>query len=403
MERPLTWLWQRRLILLGALLGLGLFVTEAWVNTSAFQSRDWLDHWSPADTLSFWARLSLLVLPALLGVYADRLLRAAQRRADNAVVPLQPSFSLAAAAFESTDQGVFVTDRSHRIVSVNPAFLESSGFSKQEVVGKHLLDLKSDRHNEAFYQNIFSSLKDRGRWRGEAWNRRRDGVNYPVWQTVSPIHDPDKGNVTHYVFVFSDISPIKRHQANKDLLAYHDPLTGLPNRLVLGERLDHALRVRARLKSPIALLFLDLDGFKAVNDTYGHRSGDQLLQAVAQRLHATLRDGDTVARFGGDEFVVLVESCDSRSGIMRVAEKIIEQITQPLQLGDSSITVQTSIGIAVGPTDGADSATLIQAADQAMYNAKTRAGSCYSFYEETRGAGSQTDVTQLTQCFPHAL
>lgn len=403
MDRTMTWLWHRRLILLGALLGLGLFITETWVNASAFATQDWLDQLSRADTPTFWARLSLVVLPAAFGVYAHRLLRAAQQSAENAVTPQQPSFNLAAAAIESTDQGVFVTDRNHRIVSVNPAFLEITGFSRKEVLGKNLLDLKSDRHNEAFYDNIFSTLADRGRWQGEAWNRRRDGGNFPVWQTVSPIHDADKGNVTHYVFAFSDISPIKRHQANKDALAYHDPLTGLPNRLMLDERLDHALRVRARLKSPVALLFLDLDGFKAINDTHGHRGGDQLLQAVAQRLQSILRDGDTVARFGGDEFVVLVESCDCRSGIMRVAEKIIEQVTQPLQVDRSSIAVQTSIGIAVGPTDGADSATLIQAADQAMYNAKTHAGSCYSFYEQTRSAGSRSRVTPLTKCYPHAL
>ena len=298
----------------------------------------------------------------------------------------EEKLNLTAAVFESTDQGVIIIDRRHSIVSVNPAFITLTGYTLDEVKGKNLLFLKSSRHNEAFYDNIRLSLEKKGFWKGEIWSRRKNGEIYPSWYTISPIYNTDTGKLTHYVSIFSDITPIKRQQANVDLLAYHDPLTGLPNRLMLTERLEHALSVLARLNTQVALLFFDLDGFKDINDTLGHTVGDSLLQAVAGRLQSVLRDGDTVARFGGDEFVILTESCESRAGLARVAEKIIDGVSQPVQIDGQEIVVQTSVGIAIGPDDGSDSQTLIQSADKAMYQAKTHKGSHYCFYQESRAA-----------------
>jgi diguanylate cyclase (GGDEF)-like protein/PAS domain S-box-containing protein len=296
----------------------------------------------------------------------------------------EEKLNLTAAVFESTDQGVIIIDRKHCIVSVNPAFITLTGYTLDEVKGKNLLFLKSSRHNEAFYDNIWRSLENKGSWKGDIWSIRKNGETYPSWHTISPIYDSDTGKLTRYVSIFSDITPIKQQQANVDSLAYHDPLTGLPNRLLLTERLEHALSVLARLNTQVALLFFDLDGFKDINDTLGHTVGDSVLQAVAGRMQSVLRDGDTVARFGGDEFVILTESCESRAGLERVAEKIIKAVSQPIRVDEREIMVQTSVGIAVGPADGSDSQTLVRAADQAMYRAKAHKGSHYCFYHAIR-------------------
>lgn len=304
----------------------------------------------------------------------------------------EEKLNLTAAIFESTDQGVIIIDRKHCIVSVNPAFITLTGYTLDEAKGKNLLFLKSSRHNEAFYDNIWRSLEKKGFWKGDIWNCRKNGEIYPSWHTISPVYNSDTGKLTHYVSIFSDITPIKRQQANVDLLAYHDPLTGLPNRLMLTERLEHALSVLARLNTQVALLFFDLDGFKDINDTLGHTVGDSLLQMVAVRMQSVLRDGDTVARFGGDEFVVLTESCESRAGLEQVAEKIIKAVSQPLQFNEQEIEVQTSVGVAVAPADGTDSQTLIKAADQAMYRAKAHKGSHCCFHDEI----VETDVAIST-------
>jgi len=296
----------------------------------------------------------------------------------------EEKLNLTAAVFESTDQGVIIIDRKHCIISVNPAFIMLTGYTLEEVKGKNLLFLKSSRHNEAFYDNIWRSLDKKGFWKGDIWSRRKNGEVYPSWHTISPIYNNDTGKLTHYVSIFSDITPIKQQQANADLLAYHDPLTGLPNRLLLTERLEHALSVLARLNTQVALLFFDLDGFKDINDTLGHNVGDALLQALASRMQSALRDGDTVARFGGDEFVILTESCESLTGLERVAEKIIAEVSRPVHVDGREIMVQVSVGISVGPADGTDSETLIESADKAMYQAKTHKGSHFCFYDDPR-------------------
>ncbi len=294
---------------------------------------------------------------------------------------------LAAAVFKYTSQGIVIFDKSHCIVSVNPAFTVHTGYIQDEVKGKNLLQLKSSRHNEAFYENIWQSLEKKGSWEGEIWNCCKNGESYPSWHTISSIYNARTGKLSHYVSVFSDMSPIKREHANVDLLAYHDPLTGLPNRLLFTDRLQHALSVLPRLDTQVALLFFDLDGFKSINDTMGHAVGDSLLQAVANRMQSALRDGDTVARFGGDEFVVLTESCGSRAGLGRVAEKIINEMSRPVQIGEQSVVVQASVGIAIAPADGTDCQVLVQAADRAMYQAKAHEGGHFCFYDEISQPG----------------
>jgi diguanylate cyclase (GGDEF)-like protein len=183
--------------------------------------------------------------------------------------------------------------------------------------------------------------------------------------------------------MFSDISALKRQQANLGHLAYHDPLTGLPNRLMLVDRLEHALRSHIRNQMQLAVLFVDLDGFKAINDQLGHAIGDRLLQATAERFQSVLRSGDTLVRLGGDEFVIVIESCRSRAGIVRIAEKLIAVTAEPLRIEAHDIEVRGSIGIAIAPQDGKDPDEIVNAADQAMYRVKTeKGGGAYWFFDE---------------------
>lgn len=214
---------------------------------------------------------------------------------------------LAGVVFNSTKQAVMVTDRNNCIVSVNPAFTVITGYSAEEVFGKNPSHLKSGRHDVAFYQKLWMKIEENGYWEGELWDRRKNGEAYPSWQSISAVLD-ESDALTHYVSVFSDITSIEEYKRNLDYLAHHDPLTGLPNRLLFDDRVMHALERCAREGAELALLFMDLDGFKNINDSYGHAVGDCLLQTLARRLKELLRKEDTVARLGGDEFLILLES-----------------------------------------------------------------------------------------------
>lgn len=292
---------------------------------------------------------------------------------------------LAETVLESTHQAVVIFEKTRRrIVYANPAFVTTTGYAVDEIKGKSLRYFKSERHNNAFYQQIWRALEEKGTWFGEIWGCRKNGEVYPALHTISPIFESKLGHVTHYVSTFCDITAIKRQQANVGHLAYHDPLTGLPNRLMLVDRLEHALRTHIRNDTQLAVLFVDLDGFKGVNDTMGHAIGDRLLQTVAERLQTMLRSGDTVARLGGDEFVILAESCRSRGGIARIAEKAIEKIAQPLLIEQDSIKIQASIGIAIAPQDGKDANVILKAADQGMYRIKSRQGGDFCFFDELK-------------------
>jgi diguanylate cyclase (GGDEF)-like protein/PAS domain S-box-containing protein len=282
---------------------------------------------------------------------------------------------------ESTQQAVVILEKSHRrIVYVNPAFVTMTGYAVDEIKGRSLFDFRSSRHNTAFLKQIWRALEEKSYWTGEIWGRRRNGETYPALHTISSIFN-GRGQVTHYVSMFSDISALKRQQANLGYLAYHDSLTGLPNRMMLIDRLEHALRAHLRNKMQLAVLFIDLDGFKAINDTLGHAIGDQLLQVTAERFQSLLRSGDTVARLGGDEFVILIESCRSREGIVHIAEKLIATIAAPLHLDGHELEVRGSIGIAVAPQDGQGTDAIMAAADQAMYRVKTKQGNDFCFFD----------------------
>lgn len=287
---------------------------------------------------------------------------------------------LFSAVFENAAEGVMVTDADNRIVAVNEAFCGITGYAAEDVLGQTPRLLRSDRHDPTFYAGIWEAIQRSSRWQGEIWNRRRSGEVYPEWLSISVIRGPD-GAITHHVGVFTDISRLKQSQARLEFLAHHDGLTELPNRLLLGARLEHALDRARRQGQLVALVFLDLDRFKAVNDTFGHLAGDRLLQQVALRLRGCVRQDDTVARLAGDEFVLLLEGLTKPADAARVALKVLASLAAPIDVGPDQIAVTASIGIAVYPADGIDGTTLLSRADEALYRAKAEGRQTYAFYD----------------------
>ncbi|MES2129512.1 MAG: EAL domain-containing protein, partial [Pseudomonadota bacterium] len=286
---------------------------------------------------------------------------------------------LSATVLEHIADGVMVIDVSGRIVATNPAFTQITGYTEAEALGQDSSLTRSSRHDETFYQSLWKELVATGFWRGEIWNLRKNGELYLEWLTVSAVRD-NHGMCTHYVGVFSDITKVKESQEKLDHIAHHDPLTALPNRLLFHDRLHHAIQRAGREHQQLALLFIDLDRFKNVNDTLGHHVGDELLKHVAIALSSKLRDGDTLARLGGDEFIVLLEDIDGAFGAGHVAEKLMAMFEQPFIVSDYELFVTGSVGISVYPNDATDLNMLIRNADVAMYQAKARGRNGYQFY-----------------------
>ena len=285
---------------------------------------------------------------------------------------------LAAKVFEQSGEGIMITDARGNIVMVNQAIMDISGYSEADILGQNPRILASGRHDQAFYQGMWEAISRQGRWQGEVWNRRKDGSLYP--ELLSIIRVPDaKGEVSHYIGISSDITQHKAAQEHIQQLAHFDPLTGLPNRVLLGDRVSHALSEAQRNRTQLAILFVDLDHFKNVNDTLGHRIGDELLRSVATRLEATVREVDTVSRQGGDEFILILSDTGG-DGAAHVAEKLLETAARPYQVEGFELTLTLSIGIALYPTDGADFEALSKCADAAMYRAKHDGRNTYRFF-----------------------
>ncbi len=286
---------------------------------------------------------------------------------------------LAARVFEHAGEAIMVTDADNHIVKVNPAFTAITGYAAEEVLGETPSRFKSGRHDEAFYQAMWRSLAETDAWEGEIWDRRRDGVLYPKWLTISAMRD-QQGNLRHYVALFTDISERKSSEERIRHLAEHDNLTGLPNRSLLQDRLRQAMSRAEREHTRLALLFVDLDRFKLVNDSLGHAVGDALLVETAHRLQGTVRASDTVSRQGGDEFLVLLADIEQNEDAGRVAQKMLEALSEPCHLAGHELRITPSIGISLYPDDSTDMEKLIKSADIAMYQAKEGGRSSYQFY-----------------------
>ena len=281
--------------------------------------------------------------------------------------------------FRDASEGMLITNAQGAIIEVNHSFSEITGYAKEEVLGKNPKILNSGRQDQAFFLRMWQSLQDTGRWQGEIWNRRKSGDIYPEWLSISRI-DNREGKPHNYAAVFSDISSLKESERKLYHLAHHDPLTGLPNRLLMTARLEHALKQSSRNPTHLALMFIDLDRFKNVNDSYGHALGDQLLVNVARRLSSHLRSGDTIARIGGDEFVVLLEQLEQADQAAVLAQNCIDALAKPFAITGHEIFITPSIGIALFPEDGDDAETLLKHADIAMYRAKEDGRHRYSFF-----------------------
>ena len=294
----------------------------------------------------------------------------------------EESRRLAAAVFSCAREGIVVTDANGVILDVNPMFSEVTGYSHDECVGQSLRILKSGRHDLLFYEDMWRSLKNKYQWHGEIWNRRKNGEIYPEMLTISAVRGTD-GKTQQYVGLFSDISELKKYELQLEKLAHYDPLTGLPNRALLSDRLQLAMAQSIRRKLHIAICYLDLDGFKQVNDQYGHHTGDQLLIALTQRMSQMLREADTLARIGGDEFVAILPDLSDFNASLVIAERLINEVSRPVQLGDLVIQVSVSIGITFYPQDAVISADqLLRQADHAMYEAKSAGKNCYCVFED---------------------
>ncbi len=297
----------------------------------------------------------------------------------------------AAVVFDCTREGVLVSDSRGVIVHVNRALVEITGYPAEEVLGRRPNMFKSGRHGPAFYQAMFKTIDERGEWHGEIWNRRKSGEVYPQWQTVRSITD-DKGQVSHYVAVFSDISAIKNSQTELARLVHHDPLTDLPNRLLFTDRTEQALASAQRHQTGCALLMIDLDHFKIINDSLGHNVGDLLLKAVAERLLRVFGKGFTVARLGGDEFAVLVDSCEHASQAAGLAQQVLEVMKGPFDVDRHQLLISASVGISVFPGDALNAEQLLRNADSALFKAKSSGREGYALYTEELTAHAQYRV-----------
>jgi diguanylate cyclase (GGDEF)-like protein/PAS domain S-box-containing protein len=286
----------------------------------------------------------------------------------------------AATVFEATGEAIMITDAQGVIKRVNPAFTATTGYAESEAVGQTPRLLKSGRHDARYYEEMWGALLAEGRWEGEIWDRRKNGEIFPIWQTITAVRD-EGGKVVEFVALFIDITQRKRSEEEISYRANYDALTGLPNRNLLVERLDQSMKQARREAARVAVMFIDLDFFKQVNDTLGHAVGDRLLQAVAARMRLCVRETDTIARQGGDEFVVLLANIEDTSVASTVADKILAQMAAPFTLDDDEIHIGASIGITLFPDDGRDVETLFRNADLAMYRAKEAGRNNAQFFE----------------------
>ena len=287
---------------------------------------------------------------------------------------------LAYMVLENTPEGVMITDTQLRIIAVNPAFTRTTGYRFEDIEGQRPNVLSSGKHEKDFYRDMWRCIEQDGKWQGEIWNRRCNGEVYPEWLNINSIKD-DAGTVIYYAAIFSDISSQEHIRKRLHALAYYDDLTGLPNRELFHDRLNNAIAQARRHDKKLGLMFLDIDRFKNINDTLGHKTGDSLLKVVAAKLLACVRDSDSVSRLGGDEFTIILSDLDCADDVIKIARKIVDTFSAPLQLADGmELYATTSIGICIYPEDGDSSETLIKNADTAMYRAKEAGRNNYQFY-----------------------
>jgi diguanylate cyclase (GGDEF)-like protein/PAS domain S-box-containing protein len=291
----------------------------------------------------------------------------------------EESMREALVVFNAVHTAILTTDAAGIITSVNPAFSAITGYAPEEVIGRNPSLLKSGRHDVAYYRNMRDTLAATGRWEAEIWNKRKNGEIYPQWQSITAVRD-DNGNIVEYVAVFSDITVRKQQEEIIWRQANFDALTGLANRNLLRDRIEQALAQARRNGEKVGVIFLDLDGFKEINDTLGHDAGDELLIEASLRLKACVRGPDTVARMGGDEFTIIAPGLNEAEDLRAIGEKLVNVLRESFTLSGNRYKLSGSIGIAVFPDHGEDVQTLLKNADIAMYQSKQAGKDCFTFF-----------------------
>lgn len=308
-----------------------------------------------------------------------------------------------ASVFEHSQEGIMITDPATRILDVNASFVRVTGYSREEALGRTPALLRSGLQDAAFYRALWRDLNATGRWHGEIWNRKRSGELYPEILHINAVHDPS-GRVTHYIGMFIDITDLKNSQRSLENLAHYDALTGLPNRLLLGDRLRQALDGARRHERLTAVCFLDLDHFKLINDRHGHEIGDRLLIHIGRRLLDALRSGDTVARLGGDEFAILLNDLRNQEELDNVLVRLLDGVAHPVRLDDLQIVTTVSVGVTLYPFDDHDPDTLLRHADQAMYQAKQMGRNRYQLFDPAAASAVQMrhrELERIRQALQH--
>ena len=301
---------------------------------------------------------------------------------------------LAASVFTHAHEGIMITDTTGVIVDINNTFSRITGYTRDEALGQHSRMLASGQHNAAFYEAMWHDLITRGHWYGELWNRRKNGELYAQKLSIAAVRDAAEQS-QHYVALFSDITELKEHQQQLEHMAHYDALTGIPNRVLLADRLKHAIVQTRRRGRGLALVYLDLDGFKDVNDALGHEAGDQLLITVAKRLRDVLREGDTLARLGGDEFVAVLTDLGDQCECEVVLGRLLAAAATPVKIRQHTLQVSASLGVTLYPQDGSDADTLLRHADQAMYHAKQAGKNRYHLFDPEHDRQTQTHRESL--------
>ena len=297
----------------------------------------------------------------------------------------QQELLLAQSVFDKSAEAIVVTDPNGEIILINPAFTTITGYTAEEALGRNMRLLHSEVQTQGFYQDFWASLQSEGRWQGEIWNRRKNGEIYPEWLTISSVVDED-GKLLRYVGLFSDISKLKQAQEQVEFLAYHDPLTGLPNRLLGRERLQQALHLAHEHRRKLAVFCLDLDNFKLINDCHGHSVGDQVLKIVTSRLVGCLAQADTLCRQAGDEFLIVRPEAEDQNELTEFGDRLLSVMAEPIMLELGPMEAGISVGIAVYPDDGQDAEALIRNADTALYAAKGGGRRHYRFFNPQMNA-----------------
>ncbi len=306
-----------------------------------------------------------------------------------------------ATVFENTEEGILITDKEGLIISANKAFEVMTGYRENEIVGQTPAFLQSGKQDEIFYKTMWEHVVKEGVWKGKIFDRTRSGDLIPIWLSITAVKD-EQGEVSNYISIHTNLQEIVKTQEKADFLAYHDSLTLLPNRINFEEYLDHALKLATRNSTKFALLFIDLDRFKVINDTLGHHIGDELLKRVSGRIRAVLRDADMLARLGGDEFVVVLESLEHEHDAAYVSEKILAAVKEPIEVDAYTLNTSASIGIAIYPNDGMDRNTIVKHADSAMYHAKELGKNRYQYYTVKLSVDVEYRL-EMEQALRHAI